>query len=63
MNSLNYVMIITGSIVILIGIIGLINPNWTKLINFPGGPRLKAIAAITIGVIFTIVGLFINIKV
>ena len=61
MNLFNYIMIILSAFVLLIGILALINPNWSRLINFPGGPRFKAIAATIAGIILLIVGLIVEV--
>ena len=61
MVDTNTILIIIGVIVTAIGILGFFNPNFTKLINAPGGPRLKAIIAIVIGVIILVLGLIIKI--
>jgi hypothetical protein len=61
MNIANSIFLVTGTFVILIGLAGFINPNWTRWINFPGGPRLKSIGAIIIGVILVIVSFAIEI--
>ena len=50
------VVIIIGIIVTIIGIATFINPNFAKLINFPGSPQLKAIVAIIVGLIILIFG-------
>jgi hypothetical protein len=54
-------MIIVGVIVALIGVAAFFNPNFARIINVPGGPRLKAIVALIVGIIIAIVGLFIQI--
>jgi len=59
METINIVLIIVGAIVSLIGVAAFINPNFSKLINVPGGPKLKAIVAIIIGLIILITGLII----
>jgi len=61
MNELNYVFLIIGGFVILIGALGLLNPNWTRLINFPGGPRIKAFGAMISGLILLILGILLDI--
>jgi len=61
MNFINHSFIVVGVFITLIGIIGFLNPNWTRLINFPGGPRLKAAGATITGLIFLILGLIVNI--
>ncbi len=57
MDTVNIIIIIVGAIVSLIGIAAFLNPNFAKLINVPGGPKLKSIVAIIIGLIILIYGL------
>jgi putative Mn2+ efflux pump MntP len=57
MDTINIVLIIVGAIVTLIGIAAFINPNFAKIINVPGGPKLKSIVALIVGIILVIVGL------
>lgn len=58
----NTILIIVGTIVTIIGIVGFINPNFTKIINAPGGPRIKAIIALIIGSILLIAEILIEIS-
>ena len=55
MQIANTILIITGFIVLLFGIGVFFNPNFARWINAPGGPRLKAIIAIVVGIILIIV--------
>jgi hypothetical protein len=57
MDTTNIVIIIVGAVVSLIGIAAFLNPNFAKLINVPGGSRMKAIVAIIIGLIILFYGL------
>jgi hypothetical protein len=57
MDTINYVLIILGFIVSLIGFAALINPNFSKIINVPGGPKLKGTVAIIVGIILLIIGI------
>ena len=57
MDEINIVLIIVGAIVTLIGIFAFINPNFARIINVPGGQKLKSIVALIIGIILIIVGL------
>ena len=61
MIDTNTILIITGAIITIIGIAGFLNPNFTKIVSAPGGPRLKAIIAIVAGLIILIAGLLIKI--
>lgn len=61
MVDINTITIIIGTIVTIIGLVGFINPNFTKIINAPGGPRLKAIIATVAGLIIIFAGLLIKI--
>ena len=56
MGLTNTVLLIVGIIVIIIGVAAFINPNFARLINAPGGPRLKAIIALIIGFIILFIG-------
>ena len=56
----NTILTVTGIIVIIIGIAVFLNPNFSRLINLPGGPRLKACIALIVGVILLIIGLVIK---
>ena len=56
----NIVFLVIGAILILIGILAFINPNWTRWINIPGGPRIKAIGSLITGIILIIIGLLVK---
>ena len=60
MEIANIIMIVVGTIVALIGVATFFNPNFARIINVPGGPRLKAIVALIIGIIIAVVGLFVQ---
>ena len=57
MDTINIALVIVGTIVILIGIAAFINPNFARIINVPGGQKLKSIVALVIGIVLIIVGL------
>jgi hypothetical protein len=57
MSVTNMVLIGVGFFVIIIGIVAFLNPNFARLINAPGSPRLKAIIALIVGVIIILIGL------
>ncbi len=57
MELANTIVIIVGAIVVLIGLVAFLNPNFARIINAPGGPRMKAIVALIAGVILIIVSL------
>jgi len=57
MGIANTIVIIVGASVALIGIGTFFYPNLAKIINAPGGPRIKAIIALITGIILLIVGL------
>jgi hypothetical protein len=61
MSITNTILIIVGIIVIIIGIISFFNPNFSRLINAPGGPKLKAIIAMIAGIIILIIGFIVQI--
>ena len=60
MEIVNLITLIVGFIVILIGIAAFINPNFARIINAPGSPRLKAIIAMVAGVIIVIISLIVQ---
>ena len=62
MGLANTIMIIVVASVTLLGIATLFYPNLAKLINAPGGPRIKAIVAIITGIIVLIAGLIFQIS-
>ncbi len=55
METVNIILLVSGAIVLLFGIGAFLNPNIARLINAPGGPRLKAIIALIVGIILVIV--------
>ena len=61
MAEVNTILIIIGSIVALIGIIAFFVPALTRIINAPGGSRLKAIVALITGIIMILIGLIVEI--
>jgi len=60
MGTTNTILLIIGAIVTLIGIGAFINTNLAKLINVPGGPRLKATICTVVGLIIIIIGFAIS---
>ena len=60
MEIANTIIIVVGIITLLFGVIAFFNPNFTRLINAPGGPKLKAIIAMIAGIILIIVSLIYN---
>ena len=57
MTVANYIFIILGVIIAMIGALSIIFPGLTRIINAPGDPRLKSIIAIIVGVIILIIGI------
>ena len=57
MSTTNTILKVIGIFVIIVGIAALFNPSFAKLINAPGGPRIKAIIALITGIIIFIIGL------
>ena len=57
----NWIFIIIGIFTTIVGLVGFVNPNWTRLIRLPGDPRIKSIGATITGLILIIVGLIIEI--
>ena len=60
MSITNYVFIITGAFVTIIGLLALVIPGLNKIISSPGNKTIQSIVAIIIGLIFLIIGLFID---
>jgi len=58
MNTLNLIFLIVGIIVTALGFASLVFPSLTQFINSPGGPRIKAVVAICVGIILLLVGVF-----
>ena len=61
METVNTVLIIVGALLTLLAALTIFIPNLSRIINVPGGPRLKAILSIITGLIL-IVGFIIEIK-
>jgi len=61
MTITQYITLLIGSVVVLAGVLTIFFPSLSRLINAPGGPRLKAIVAIIIGLIILILGFIIEI--
>lgn len=61
MTSINIVFIIIGLIITIIGILTFFIPMLARIINAPGGPKLKASIAVIIGIIFILIGLIFEI--
>ena len=62
MELANTILIIAGVIVVLIGVAAFFNPTFARIINAPGGPRMKAMIAFIVGVILIIIGLIVQIS-
>ena len=62
METVNTVLIIVGALLTLLGALTIFIPNLSRIINGPGGPRLKAIVSIIIGLILIIIGVTIEVK-
>jgi uncharacterized membrane protein len=56
MGITNTILVIIGLFLVLIGVAAFFNPNFSRWINVPGGPRLKASVAIISGVIILAIG-------
>jgi len=58
---MNYILMIIGCIIAIIGIGALINPFFSRLINLPGNPStIKSVLTILIGFIIIIVSITSN---
>ena len=60
MEIVNLITLIIGVIVTLIGVAAFFNPNFARIINAPGSPRLKAIIAMVVGVIIVMISLIVQ---
>ena len=60
MSITNYILIIIGVIVALIGGLSIFFPGLTKIINSPGNERIKSIIALITGSILLTLGLIIE---
>ncbi len=60
MTTANLILLLVGGIVIILGVLSIFFPGLTRVINAPGGPRLKSIIAIIIGLVILIIGLIIE---
>ena len=60
MDTVNLILLIVGAIVLLFGLGAFFNPNFARLINAPGGPRLKALISSVAGIILVIISLIIE---
>jgi len=61
MELVNTILLITGLIVLLIGVGAILNPGVARIINAPGGPRVKALIALITGIILVIVSFIVDI--
>ena len=61
MNIVNWILIIVGLFTSIIGILAFFNPVFARIINAPGGPRLKGIIALIAGLILIVAGYLIEI--
>ena len=62
METINIVLIIVGALLTLLGALTIFIPNLSRIINVPGGPKLKAIVLIIIGLILIVIGISIQLK-
>ena len=60
MSITNTILVIVGIFVVIIGLLSFINPTFSRLINAPGGSKLKAIIAFIIGLIIIIIGFIVQ---
>ena len=57
METVNIVLIIVGALLTLLGVLTIFIPNLSRIINVPGGIKLKAIVSIIIGLILIVLGI------
>jgi len=55
MSVTNIILLVVGGIVAIFGIAAFFIPSLAKWINAPGGPRLKAIISLVIGIIIIVI--------
>ena len=60
MEFVNIIFLLVGVFTLILGIVSMLNPNLTRFINFPGGPRIKAMVAISTGVLFCILAFIVD---
>ena len=63
MTITNYILIIVGGLVVFVGILSIFFPGLTRIINAPGGERIKSIIAIIIGLILLLIGIVFDLPV
>lgn len=56
MNQVAAIMIGIGILVSILGILGFFIPALTKIMNFPGNERTKALATLIVGIIISVIG-------
>ena len=61
MLDTNTILIIIGLLLALFGAIAFFVPMLTRIINAPGGPRLKASIVVITGIILLLIGLIVKI--
>jgi len=62
METVNFILLIVGVIIIVFGILAFFNSNFARLINIPFiGQRLKSFLAIIIGLIMIIISFIVKI--
>ena len=60
MEFLNIVFLAVGLLTTVIGLLAFFVPNFARLINAPGGPKIKAVIALIIGIVFILVAILIE---
>lgn len=60
MYLLNTIFLIIGIFVLAIGVLAFFIPGFSRIINAPGGPRMKAMIAIIVGAVFLVLAIFIE---
>jgi sorbitol-specific phosphotransferase system component IIC len=56
MDQVAAFMIGVGILISILGILAFFIPALTKIINFPGNERIKALAALIAGIIISVIG-------
>ena len=60
MSALNTIFLIIGTVLVIVGAVSFLLPGLTRFINSPGGPKLKAVISMSIGIFFILLGLLVE---
>jgi len=57
MVATNIILLVGGTLVAILGFFALVSPHISRWISAPGGPKLKGIIAMIVGIILIIISL------